>query len=307
MTLTSLYLTSLGALAQGLVWGVMALGIYITYRLLNLSDLTVDGSFATGGCVCAILLVNGCNIVVCLVLALIAGALAGMVTGILSTKLNIPPILAGILTQLGLYSINLHILGRASQPVLKVQTLFTFFQSLFGSLSLNMVIVIVGFAFIVLLIGLMYWFFGTELGSALRATGSNEKMIRSLGVDTDFIKILGLMLANGLVALSGALVCQTQGTGSVSMGTGAIVIGLASIIIGEVLMSKANNFAVKLSGVVLGSIVYRLIVSLVLQLGLSTEDLKLFTAILVAAALSLPYLMGNYKTAKMVKNNGGAE
>ncbi|MCF0110456.1 MAG: ABC transporter permease [Erysipelotrichaceae bacterium] len=291
MSFNSFLLTTQSAIAQGLVWSIMALGIYITYRLLEISDLTVDGSFATGGCVCALLMVQGQSIAVCLLMALISGAIAGFVTGLLTTKFTIPPILAGILTQLGLYSINLRILGRAAQPVLKLPNIFTWAQSLVD-MKLNTAIMWVGLALVLIIIVIMYWFFGTELGSALRATGSNEKMIRSLGVDTDGIKILGLMLANGLVGLSGALVCQTQGSGSISMGTGAIVIGLASIIIGEVVFSKVINFGLKLAGIVVGSCIYRIIIAFVLQMGLSTDDLKLFTALFVAICLYLPNIKG---------------
>lgn len=290
MNLSSLLAAIPGAISQGILWGVMALGVYTTYRILNTSDLTVDGSFATGGCVVAVCLVNGIDPILSLVIALIAGMLAGAITGFLHTKCEIPAILAGILTQLGLYSINLRIMGRSNTPLLKVDTMFSKAQNMI-SLPSQYVGIMIGAVIVVVIVGLMYWFYGTEIGSAIRATGNNERMVRSLNVNTQMTKMLGFMIANGLVALSGALVAQSQGYADVKQGTGAIVIGLASIIIGEVVCGKKGHFMYRLSSIVLGSILYRVIVALVLQMGLSTDDLKLLTAFLVAIALTIPVMI----------------
>ena len=290
MDISSLLMAIPGAISQGILWGVMALGVYTTYRILNISDLTVDGSFATGGCVAAVCLVNGLNPFVSLLVALVAGLLAGAITGFLHTRCEIPAILAGILTQLGLYSINLRIMGRSNTPLLKVDTLFSKGKELLN-LPSQYVAIIIGVVLIVLLVSCMYWFYGTEIGSAIRATGNNERMVESLGVNTKTTKMLGFMIANGLVALSGALVTQSQGYADVKQGTGAIVIGLASIIIGEVVCGKRRNFMVRLSTIVVGSILYRVVVAMVLQMGLSTDDLKLLTAVLVAIALTVPVML----------------
>ncbi|MBQ7892210.1 MAG: ABC transporter permease [Erysipelotrichaceae bacterium] len=290
MDISSLLTAIPGAISQGILWGVMALGVYTTYRILNISDLTVDGSFATGGCVAAVCLVNGLNPFVSLLVALVAGLLAGAITGFLHTRCEIPAILAGILTQLGLYSINLRIMGRSNTPLLKVDTLFSKGKELLN-LPSQYVAIIIGVVLIVLLVACMYWFYGTEIGSAIRATGNNERMVESLGVNTKTTKMLGFMIANGLVALSGALVTQSQGYADVKQGTGAIVIGLASIIIGEVVCGKRRNFMVRLSTIVVGSILYRVVVAMVLQMGLSTDDLKLLTAVLVAIALTVPVML----------------
>ena len=290
MDISSLLTAIPGAISQGILWGVMALGVYTTYRILNISDLTVDGSFATGGCVAAVCLVNGLNPFVSLLVALVAGLIAGAITGFLHTRCEIPAILAGILTQLGLYSINLRIMGRSNTPLLKVDTLFSKGKELLN-LPSQYVAIIIGVVLIVLLVACMYWFYGTEIGSAIRATGNNERMVESLGVNTKTTKMLGFMIANGLVALSGALVTQSQGYADVKQGTGAIVIGLASIIIGEVVCGKRRNFMVRLSTIVVGSILYRVVVAIVLQMGLSTDDLKLLTAVLVAIALTVPVML----------------
>ena len=290
MDISSLLTAIPGAISQGILWGVMALGVYTTYRILNISDLTVDGSFATGGCVAAVCLVNGLNPFVSLLVALVAGLIAGAITGFLHTRCEIPAILAGILTQLGLYSINLRIMGRSNTPLLKVDTLFSKGKELLN-LPSQYVAIIIGVVLIVLLVACMYWFYGTEIGSAIRATGNNERMVESLGVNTKTTKMLGFMIANGLVALSGALVTQSQGYADVKQGTGAIVIGLASIIIGEVVCGKRRNFMVRLSTIVVGSILYRVVVAMVLQMGLSTDDLKLLTAVLVAIALTVPVML----------------
>ncbi|MDI9242894.1 ABC transporter permease [Fusibacillus kribbianus] len=285
-----------GAVSQGVLWGIMALGIYLTYRILDVADLTVDGSFALGGCTCAALVTAGMNPWLSLVVAVAAGMIAGFVTGMLHTKCAIPAILAGILTQIGLYSINLRIMGRSNTPLLKTPTIFKSLASMTG-LAQNWVSMIVGAIFVIVLIAVLYWFFGTEIGSAIRATGNNENMVRSLGMNTNTHKVMGLALSNGLVALSGALVTQSQGYADVKQGTGAIVIGLASIIIGEVIFGKKNSFGTKLASVVIGSIIYRIIVAVVLQMGLNTDDLKLLTALLVAAALTVPVILDKRRQA----------
>ena len=285
-----------GAVSQGILWGIMALGIYLTYRILDVADLTVDGSFALGGCTCAALISAGLNPYLSLIVAIFAGMLAGFVTGILHTKCQIPAILAGILTQIGLYSINLRIMGRSNTPLLKVPTIFKGIAEAIG-LAQNWVSMVVGLIFTIILIVFLYWFFGTEIGSAIRATGNNENMVRSLGMNTNTHKVLGLAISNGLVALSGALVTQSQGYADVKQGTGAIVIGLASIIIGEVIFGKKTSFGTKLVSVVVGSIIYRIIVAVVLQMGLNTDDLKLLTAILVAAALTVPVMLEKRRLA----------
>ena len=289
-----------GAIGQGILWGVMALGIYTTYRILNISDLTVDGSFATGGCVAAVCLVNGLNPLLSLLVVMIAGILAGGITGFLHTRCEIPAILAGILTQLGLYSINLRIMGRSNLPLLKIDTLFTKGQALLP-LPSQYVTIIIGVILIVIIVCLNYCFLGTEIGCAVRATGNNDKMVRSLGVNTKTTKMIGFMLANGLVALSGALVAQSQGYADIKQGTGAIVIGLASIIIGEVVFGRVGNYMYRLSSVVVGSILYRVVVAVVLQMGLSTDDLKLLTAVLVAIALTIPVMIEKHNQKKRYK------
>ncbi len=283
-----------GAAEQGLMWAVAALGIYVTFRLLNIADMTVDGSFATGGCVAAVCLSNGVNPVIATIMAALAGFLCGLATGLLHTRGHIPAILAGILTQLGLYSIDLRIMGRSNMPLLKLQSVFDQFAGFLG-LSKDNSTLILGLLFSVIIISLMYWFFGTSIGSAIRATGSNEQMVRSLACSTDLTKIIGLMIGNGLVALSGALVSQAQGYADVKMGSGCIVIGLASIIIGEALVPKSSPFWAKLAGLAGGAIIYRIIVALVLQMGLSTDDLKLLTAVLVGLALAIPAIFKNWQ------------
>ena len=285
-----------GAVAQGVLWGIMVLGVYITYRLLNISDLTVDGSFALGGCVCATLIINfGMNPILALVIAALAGMAAGAATGILHTVFEIPAILAGILTQISLWSVNLRVMsGKSNMPLLKTETLISGVGSKLGITQAQSAM-IVGVIVAILIVVVLYWFFGTELGSALRATGNNEFMIRALGVDTNRMKLIALMLANGLVALSGALVCQNQKYADINMGRGAIVIGLAAIVIGEVLFSKVINFGFKLASVVIGAVVYFLIRAIVLDFGLNTNDMNLFTALFVAAALSIPVFMAKYR------------
>ena len=302
----SVLLAMQGALSQGVLWGLMALGVYITYRILDIADLTVDGSFATGGAVCAVCVVNGVDPILALLLATIAGAVAVFVTGFLHTKCEIPAILAGILTQIGLYSINLRIMGRSNTPLLKSETLFKNISEMTG-LSSTWTALIIGIIVSVVIVAILYWYFGTEIGSAIRATGNNEQMVRALGVNTSVTKILGLMIGNALISLSGALVTQSQGYADIKMGIGAIVIGLASIVIGEVIFGQKGNFAFRLTSIIVGSIIYRIIVAIVLQMGMNTDDLKLLTAILVAIALSVPVLISKRNQVAMYKKLTGKE
>ena len=268
----------------------MAIGVYLTYRILNVSDLTVDGSLATGGAVCVMLMRSGCNPWVALLCAVLAGMLAGLITGLLHTRCAIPAILAGILTQLALYSINLRIMGgKANQPIGVDKYDLLVSQRYVRDLSLENPILLV-IVILAVVVGILYWFFGTEYGSALRATGANQNMARAQGIDTKIGITVGLMISNGLVALSGALLAQYQGAVDVNMGRGAIVIGLAAVIVGEVLFGKVfHNFALKLTAVALGAVVYYLVIQVVLQLGLNTNDLKLLTALVVALFLAIPY------------------
>lgn len=289
-----------GAVSQGLTWAILALGVYLTFRILNFADMSCEGSFALGGSTSAVLMVNlHWNPFVTLIVATLAGMAAGAVTGFLHTKLKIPAILSGILTMIGLYSVNLRVMGQANTSLIGQNTIISIIKGLLpeakelgikDSTLQTWVTMGVGLVFIIAVIIILYWFFGTELGCCIRATGNNEAMVRAQGVNTDKMKILGLLLSNGLIALSGALVTQSQGYADVSMGVGAIVIGLASIVIGEVLFLKVKNFAGKLIAIIIGSIIYRIIIAVVLQFGLATDDLKLFTAIVVALALSVPVL-----------------
>ena len=279
-----------GGVAQGIIWGIMALGVYITFRLLDVADLTVDGSFTTGGAVTVMLIIAGWPAWAALLAAVVAGLLAGLVTGLLHTKLGIPAILAGILTQFALYSINLRIMSmKANTPVNPDKySLFLTLRSVPGAIWKGLLLAAV-------LIALLYWYFGTEQGSAIRATGANPSMSRAQGINVDFVKVLGLMLSNGLVALASALYCQYQGFADVNAGRGAIVIGLAAVIIGEVLFSRIfRNFAMRLLGVSLGAVVYYLVIQVVLNLGLNTNDLKLISAFVVAIFLAVPYWKGKY-------------
>ena len=292
-----------GAVGQGLAWGIMAIGVYITYRILDIADLTVDGSLATGGAVCAIDITMGVNPWVAMLLAIAAGMLAGFVTGFFHTFCGIPAILSGILTQLALYSLNLRILAIGSDATTKAtlplsvdnqQLLLS--SRYIRSLALNNPIVLL-LALVLIVIGGLYWFFGTELGSSLRATGANPNMARAQGINTNFSKVLALIVSNGLVAMSGALLAQYQGSATVDMGRGAIVIGLAAVIIGEVLFSKGSlNFALKLASCIVGAIIYYVVITLVLRLGLESTDLKLLTALVVAIFLTIPYWKGKYFT-----------
>ena len=285
MNIISLLKSLPGSVAQGLLWGVLAIGVYITYKVLDYSDMTVDGSMATGAAVCVMLVTGGMNVYLALVIATLAGMAAGLITGLIHTVLGIPAILSGILTQIGLYSINMRILGKSNQAISVDK------YDLIVSLRHIPAAIIVGAVFCLAIIAILYWFFGTEVGQSIRATGNNPNMARAQGINTDFNKVLGLMLSNGLVGLAGALYAQYQGSADVNMGRGAIVIGLAAIIMSEVIFGKLfNNFALKLFAVVLGSILYFAIIALVLQLGMSTTDLKLFSAIVVALFLAVPYL-----------------
>lgn len=273
-----------GAVSTGIIWGIMAIGVYITYKVLDLADLTVDGSFATGGAVLAVMLNFNINIYICLVCAFLAGCLAGFVTGILHTKFGIPAILAGILSQLALYSINLRILDGSNLTVGldKVNILL--------SSRNDMRAMLVGGAFAVVIIAALYWFFGTERGHSVRATGANAAMSRANGINTETNKVLGLVLSNGIVAIAGALLTKYSGSADINKGRGAIVIGLAAVIIGEVLFGKIfKNFALRLLSAVLGGVIYYIAMTFIVQLGLDTNDLNLFTAMLVALFLGVPY------------------
>lgn len=277
-----------GAVAQGLLYAIMTLGVYITYKLLDFADLTVDGSFALGGCVSAILITVGLDPFTSLLIATLAGIAAGVITGFLNTVFKIPPILSGILTMLALYSINIRVMGgKANVPLGQNDTIFKIIQS-WIPIQTDLLVILIGLIIVVIAIAFMYWFFGTEVGSAIRATGNNPDMIRALGVNTSWMKIIALLFSNGLVALSGGLVAQYQQNASATNGTGMIVVGLASVIIGEVIFGNRFNFVYKLMSVVVGSLIYRIVVALVLEVGLDTQDLKLFTAVFVALALAVP-------------------
>ena len=288
-----------GVAAQGLIWGIMAIGVYITFRILDVADLTVDGTMAPGGATFIMLTMAGAPMPLAMLGAFLAGVLAGLVTGLFHTACGIPAILAGILTQLALYSVNLRIMGQANRPVSSRQYDLLVDQQSVRSLSLDNPILVVAI-FVAVVIAVLYWFFGTELGASLRATGSNPNMSRAQGINTNFTKVLGLMLSNGLVALSSALLAQYQGFADVNMGRGAIVIGLAAVIIGEVIFGKVfRNFALKLVAVAIGAILYYLVYQVVIWLGLNTDDMKLITALIVAAFLAIPYWKGKYAHVKV--------
>lgn len=295
-----------GALSQGLIWGIMAIGLYITYKILEVSDLTVDGSFCTGGAVCVMLMLAGCNVWVAMLGAVIAGLLAGLVTGFFHTVCGIPAILSGILTQLGLWSVNLAIMGMNSNQSINVRD-----HALLVSMRYMQEVkagvrpfyqhpIFVAALITAIVIGILYWFFGTERGASIRATGANTHMARAQGINTDVNKLIGLMISNGLVALSGALLSQYQSFAEINMGRGAIVIGLAAIIIGEATFGKLfKNFALKLLSVSLGSVVYYLVIQFVISLmEINTNYLKLISALVVAVFLAVPYWKGQHRPRK---------
>ena len=284
--------------AQGLLWAVMALGVYITYRVLDIADLTVEGSFPLGAAVAASMLSAGYGPIPSFVVAAIAGMVAGVVTALLHTKMKIPALLAGILTQIALYSVNLRVMGKANLSLLGTDTTFSIIRKML-SLNSAYTTLVVGLLATVLVAVFIYWFFGTEIGAAIRATGFNQQMIRAQGVDTDVTIMIGLLLSNALVAISGALVAQSNGFADVGMGTGTIVIGLASVIIGEVLFGT-RSFKNSVISVILGSVVYRIVIAVVLQLGMPPNDLKLFTSILVAFALAMPLIKSKFGSKKVV-------
>lgn len=290
-----------GAAAQGIIWGLMAIGVYITFRVLDVADLTVDGSMGTGGAVLVMCATSGMNIYVSMIIAFLAGCIAGLATGIFHTVFGIPAILSGILTQLALYSINLRILGNKANQSINVMN-----YDLIVSLRNITQSIIVGLVIVFIFIAILYWFFGTELGHSIRATGNNQAMARANGINTNVNKIIGLVISNGIVALSGALLAQYQGFADVNMGRGAIVIGLAAVIIGEVIFGKLfKNFALRLVACVIGGVIYYVVITFVLRLGLNANDLKLFSALVVALFLGVPYWK-NKIAAKKVKRNGGA-
>ncbi len=293
-----------GAVAQGLIWGIMAIGLFITYKVLDIADLTVDGSICTGASVCAVLIVAGVNVWVAMLVAFLAGAVTGLITGIFHTFMGIPAILAGILTQLILWSVNLKILGKANVSVSARS-----YDVLISQLNTGMAILAVA-CFVAALVALLYWFFGTERGCSIRATGNNPNMSRAQGINTNLNKILGLMLSNAIVALSGALLTQYQGFADINMGRGAIVIGLAAIIIGEAIVSRiSRNFAVMLVGVALGGVVYYIVYQLVIWMGIDTELLKMLSALVVAVFLAVPYWKKKYFNNLMGKKRvkGGTD
>lgn len=297
MQIMSLITALPGAAAQGLIWGIMAIGVYITFRILDIADLTVDGTLCTGGAVCIMMMLSGHNVWVSMLVATGAGLLAGLATGIFHTFMGIPAILAGILTQLSLYSINLKIMGKANQAINvdKFNLLVSLRRVKGVALTQNTLFIVA--IMIIILIAVLYWFFGTELGCSLRATGCNPSMSRAQGINTDRNKVLGLMLSNGLVALSGALLTQYQGFADINMGRGSIVIGLAAVIIGEAIFSRIfRNFALKLLSVVFGSFLYYLVLQIVIWMGIDTDLLKMLSALVVAFFLAFPYWKGKYFT-----------
>ena len=296
-----------GAAAQGLIWGIMAIGVYITFRTLDIADLTVDGTMCTGGAVCIMMMMNGHNVWVAMLAAFIAGMLAGLATGFFHTFMGIPAILSGILTQLALWSVNLKIMGKSNQALnVDKYNLLVSLRYIKGVPIFKNTIVIVAIM-IVVLIAILYWFFGTELGCSIRATGCNSNMARAQGINTNFNKVLGLMISNGLVALSSALLAQYQGFADINMGRGALVIGLAAVIIGEAIFGRIfRNFALTLLSVGFGAVIYYLVLQVVIWLGVDTDLLKMFSAIVVAIFLAIPYWKSRY-FAKPVRRGGSAD
>ena len=296
-----------GAAAQGLIWGIMAIGVYLTFRVLDIADLTVDGTMCTGGAVCIMMMLNGHNVWISLLVATLAGMAAGLLTGVFHTFMGIPAILAGILTQLSLYSVNLKIMGKANQAINvdKYNILVSLRRIKNVPITQNTILIVA--LFIIVVIAVLYWFFGTELGCSLRATGCNANMSRAQGINTNFCKVLGLMISNGLVALSSALLAQYQGFADVNMGRGAIVIGLAAVIIGEAIFSRIfRNFALKLLSVAFGSILYYLVLQTVIWMGIDTDLLKLLSAFVVAIFLAIPYWKGKFIEAAKHGGNHNA-
>ncbi len=288
-----------GAVAQGLVWGIMAIGVYITFRILDIADLTVDGSICTGAAVCTMLMINGAPVWVALLAATAAGLLAGALTGALHIFLGIPAILSGILTQLVLWSVNLKIMGKANQP-LSARS----YKVLLSQMNIPGAIAILAVCSVIL-VAVLYLFFGTELGASIRATGINEAMSRAQGINTDVTKFLGLSLSNGLVAFSGALLCQYQGYADINMGKGAVVIGLAAVVIGEAVISKLpSNFAIRLSGVIVGAVIYYIVYQVIIFVGLDPDLLKMFSAIVVAIFLGVPYVKRKISSNRGIQKEG---
>ena len=304
MQIANLIMALPGAAAQGLIWGIMAIGVYLTFRVLDIADLTVDGTMCTGGAVCVMMMISGHNVWVSLLVATLAGMLSGLVTGIFHTFMGIPAILAGILTQLGLYSVNLKIMGKSNQAINvdKFDLLVSLRYIKNVAIYKNTILIVV--VLIILLVAVLYWFFGTELGCSLRATGCNDKMARAQGINTDFNRVLGLMISNGLVAFSGALLGQYQGFSDINMGRGAIVIGLAAVIIGEAIFGKIfRNFGLKLIAVAIGSIIYYFVLQIVIWFGIDTDLLKLLSALVVAIFLAIPTWKSRY-FSKPVRKGG---
>ena len=289
-----------GVLAQGMIWGIMALGVFITFRILDIADLTVDGTICTGAAVCAVLLVSGVNAWAAIAIATLAGVLCGLITGILHTFFGIPAILAGILTQMILWSANLIIMGKANVALTAVSDSKLISNLDTESLVSNLILL----GFVVAVAGLLYWFFGTELGVSLRSTGSNPNMSRAQGINTDLAKVLGLMISNGLVALSGALLAQYSNAADINMGKGAIVIGLAAVVVGEAVVSKiSGNFIVKLFGVVVGAVIYHMIYQTVILLGMNSDLLKALSAVVVIIFLGIPYVKRKYFSKPHLKGD----
>ena len=304
MNIMSLLNALPGAVAQGLIWGIMAIGVYITFRILDIADLTVDGSLCTGAAVCIMMIQGGSNVWVALLCAFLAGMLAGFVTGLFHTFMGIPAILAGILTQLGLYSVNLKIMGKSNQAINvdKFDLLVSLRYIKNVAIYKNTILIVA--VLIILLVAVLYWFFGTELGCSLRATGCNDKMARAQGINTDFNRVLSLMISNGLVAFSGALLGQYQGFSDINMGRGAIVIGLAAVIIGEAIFGKIfRNFGLKLIAVAIGSIIYYFVLQIVIWFGIDTDLLKLLSALVVAIFLAIPTWKSRY-FSKPIRKGG---
>lgn len=309
MNIISLINSLPGAVAQGLIWGIMAIGVYLTFRILDIADLTVDGTLCTGGAVCIMMMMKGHNVWVAMLAATIAGMLAGLVTGILHTWMGIPAILAGILTQLSLYSINLKIMGKANQSINVDKYNLLVSLRYIKNVAIYKNTILITAIVLLVLIFILYWFFGTELGCSIRATGCNGNMSRAQGINTDFNKVIGLMLSNGLVGLSGAMLSQYQGFADINMGRGSIVIGLAAVIIGEAIFGKLfHNFALRLVAVGLGSVLYYFVLQIVIWLGIDTDLLKLLSAAVVAIFLAIPYWKGKYgakPVRKGVNTNAG--